>query len=102
MEVFSAIILLILLVVGYFIPWIVAKYRDHPQEGSIFLLNLFLGWTFLGWVIAAVWSASTFTASKVVKKEGETISCPDCAEKINKAAKKCRFCGLMLTNEEHI
>ncbi len=40
----------------YFIPWIIAIYRDHPQIKSIFVIDLFLGWTFLGWVIALAWS----------------------------------------------
>jgi len=32
--------------------------RSHHNAATIFLLNLFLGWTFLGWVIALVWSAT--------------------------------------------
>ena len=42
----------------YFLPLIVAHRRKHPQENSIALLNIFLGWTFVGWVIALVWSVS--------------------------------------------
>ena len=41
----------------YFLPWFVALSRSkkqHPQQGSIFVLNLFLGWTFLGWVVALI------------------------------------------------
>lgn len=52
---------LLLLVIGgalYFLPWIVAYRRDHPNCNAIALLNLFLGWTFLGWVLALVWSAT--------------------------------------------
>ena len=41
----------------YFIPALVAWGRRHHATVSIFLLNLFLGWTFLGWVAALVWSA---------------------------------------------
>ena len=42
----------------YFLPTIVAGWRNHPNGGSIFLLNLLLGWTFIGWVVSLVWSAS--------------------------------------------
>ena len=45
----------------YFLPWFVAlsrKQKQHPQQGSIFVLNLFLGWTFLGWVAALIWAVS--------------------------------------------
>ncbi|MFT8736379.1 MAG: superinfection immunity protein [Zymomonas mobilis] len=54
----AAIFIIILLAI-YFIPTLVANSRNHKNTMSIFLLNLFLGWTFLGWVAALVWS---FTA----------------------------------------
>lgn len=43
-------ILLLLLV--YFLPSIVAWYRKTLHLANIFLLNLLLGWTIVGWVIA--------------------------------------------------
>lgn len=43
----------------YFLPWIVARGRAHPNSLAIFMLNLFLGWTFLGWVIALVWACTS-------------------------------------------
>lgn len=53
------IIFLVLAAIGiYFLPAIVASYRDHHQANAIAILNLFLGWTFIGWVIALVWSAT--------------------------------------------
>jgi len=42
----------------YFLPDWVAQSRGHPERGSIFILNLFLGWTFLGWVAALIWANS--------------------------------------------
>ena len=42
----------------YFLPGLVAYFRDHHNTASIMLLNLFLGWTLLGWVGALIWSAS--------------------------------------------
>jgi len=52
--------LLVILIFMYFIPWVVASVRKHPQQNSIMVLNLFLGWTFIGWVIALIWAVSAF------------------------------------------
>ena len=38
----------------YFAPTIVALVRHKRNTISIFLLNLFLGWTLIGWIIALV------------------------------------------------
>ena len=54
------ILFLILLTVSlliYFIPSLVAAFREHHNAVPILLLNIFLGWTFIGWVWALVWSA---------------------------------------------
>jgi hypothetical protein len=40
----------------YFLPSIVALARSKRDLLSIFLLNLFLGWTFIGWIVALVWA----------------------------------------------
>lgn len=51
----SIIIFLILFaMVVYFLPIIVAFIRKNNNCLTIFILNLFLGWTFVGWVIALV------------------------------------------------
>lgn len=52
------IIMLAAMVALYFLPGLVAYFRDHHNTASIMLLNLFLGWTLLGWVGALIWSAS--------------------------------------------
>jgi hypothetical protein len=49
---------LALLTLAYFIPTFVASARRHSNWSSIFVLNIFLGWTFIGWVVALVWSVS--------------------------------------------
>jgi ABC-type transport system involved in cytochrome c biogenesis permease component len=48
--------LLLVLIVPYLAPAIVAFSRGHQQKWAILALDLFLGWTFLGWVGALVWS----------------------------------------------
>ena len=53
--------LLMLAVLGiglYLLPWIVATNRGHRNSGAILVLNLFLGWTFFGWVMALVWACT--------------------------------------------
>ena len=42
----------------YFAPTIVALARHKRNTLSIFLLNLFLGWTLIGWIIALVWAST--------------------------------------------
>ena len=43
----------------YFLPAIVAGFRNHPNTAGIIILNFFLGWTLVGWVVAMVWSVSS-------------------------------------------
>jgi hypothetical protein len=40
----------------YFIPTLIAFYKKKRNRDIIFVLNLFLGWTFLGWLGALVWA----------------------------------------------
>lgn len=42
----------------YFLPTVVALVRHKRNTLSIFLLNLFLGWTLIGWIIALVWAST--------------------------------------------
>ncbi len=51
---FAEVVLICLLT--YFFPSIVAAARRKKNLGAIFALNLLLGWTFIAWVIALVWS----------------------------------------------
>lgn len=57
MEGFIAIALVVLLV-PYFIPTVVAISRDHPSKGGIIVVNVLLGWTILGWIVSLAWSLS--------------------------------------------
>lgn len=40
----------------YFVPALIARQRQHPNQEAIVVLNLFGGWTGLGWIIALVWA----------------------------------------------
>lgn len=48
--------LFIFAIAAYFTPSIVAAVNEKKNGLSIFLLNLFLGWTVFGWIIALVWA----------------------------------------------
>ena len=52
----SSIVGLIIVLLLYFIPSVVAFVRHHHNQWAIFALNLLLGWTVLGWIGALVWS----------------------------------------------
>jgi hypothetical protein len=54
----SSSVWLVVLLVGYLAPILIASHREHPQLGPISVVNIFLGWTVLGWVIALAWSCS--------------------------------------------
>lgn len=48
----------ILLGALYFLPAFVGIMRGHHNAGSIFVIDLFLGWTLIGWVVALAMACS--------------------------------------------
>ena len=51
--------LLCLMLVGllfYLLPGVIAVLRGHHNAFAILLLNVLLGWTFVGWAVALVWA----------------------------------------------
>ncbi|WP_405403633.1 superinfection immunity protein [Streptomyces sp. NBC_01104] len=42
---------------AYFVPVFVAFSRGVPNKGSVFVVNLFLGWTVVGWIVALAMAA---------------------------------------------
>lgn len=40
----------------YFLPTIIAVLRERHDKISIFLVNLFLGWSLIGWIVALIWA----------------------------------------------
>lgn len=43
----------------YFLPSVVAVARKVRHQGSVVVVNLFLGWTFIGWVVALAMACRT-------------------------------------------
>lgn len=38
----------------YFLPFLVAYFRDSTNKLAVFLVNFFFGWSVLGWVAALI------------------------------------------------
>ena len=70
----SALILGVLL---YFLPWLVAATNKKKNAQAIGALNLLLGWTLVGWVVALVWALtvdpSTPDESSQNKRVGQRL-----------------------------
>jgi hypothetical protein len=54
----SSLIFLLFSIGLYFAPTFIAYNQERRNALSIFILNLFLGWTFLGWVGALIWAVA--------------------------------------------
>jgi len=50
------ILFYILVTTLYFLPTIMAIVTKQHNVLSIFVINLFLGWTVVGWVLALSWA----------------------------------------------
>ena len=60
----AAIIFLIFALFLYFVSAIIALDRKLLNFGSIFIVNLFLGWTFIGWVGTLAWALAGTAQTK--------------------------------------
>jgi membrane protein implicated in regulation of membrane protease activity len=60
-QVFLIILALCGVLYLYFMPFAIAYARGHKYTKTVFLLNLFFGWTGLVWIALLVWS---FTGKK--------------------------------------
>lgn len=50
----------------YLLPWAIAATRNKSNQGGIFVLNFFLGWSFIGWVVSLVMACGTDPQTNVV------------------------------------
>lgn len=72
MEIFAFLILILISICLYFIPFIIGAIRGIKNSMSVFFLNLFLGWTVIGF-FALIFYAS-LTNAKSSESVGEFIS----------------------------
>ena len=61
-KLFIALVLIVVVVglLVYFVPTMIAKMRGHPDTSKIFLTNLFFGWTIVGLIGSVVWACSAY------------------------------------------
>ena len=70
------IIVLLIAIIIYFIPFIIALVRKVRNQISVFFLNLFLGWTVTGFFVLIFYASLTNATSNVsvvdwVKSKGK-------------------------------
>jgi hypothetical protein len=55
----GVVVLVILLIGVYMLPTIIGSVRKVVNIGSVFAINLLLGWTLIGWVVALAMACRT-------------------------------------------
>jgi Superinfection immunity protein len=60
------IIMLLLIVLIYMLPTLIAFGREHPHRQDIIVVNLLLGWTLIGWIAVFLWALLTRTEEEPV------------------------------------
>jgi hypothetical protein len=81
----------IVVVGAYFLPTLIAYWRNHPSRNAIAILNITVGWTIIGWGVAMIWAVAWGRPILAARHP-----CPHCAEAILPAATVCRYCGSAL------
>lgn len=56
MDIVNAISLTVVGLAFYFLPWLIAKGREHQNSLAIFWTNALLGWIGIGWIAALLWA----------------------------------------------
>jgi Superinfection immunity protein/zinc-ribbon domain len=114
---------LLIVVLPYFLPTIIAIAKKKRNAGAIALLNIFLGWTIIGWIVAMVWAftadAPTVTITNVSNYPSApppaipapptmgaaqgtgaspaAVFCQSCGAKLQPGAQFCPSCGRHIT-----
>lgn len=65
MNVVPALFMASIVIAVYFVPSIVAHFRQHHNFAAIVATNVLLGWTALGWIVALVWALTAVRAPAV-------------------------------------
>ncbi|MCZ6556378.1 MAG: superinfection immunity protein [SAR324 cluster bacterium] len=56
--VFLGIIFLVGAALIYFVPAMIAWFRQHQSFAAVLMLNALLGWTVVGWIAILLWALS--------------------------------------------
>ncbi len=52
----------------YFLPMLVAQYREQEHLFGVFALNLVFGWTGIGWLAMLIWAA-VYRGPRLTRRE---------------------------------
>lgn len=99
MDVFTGLVVLVVLAALYFLPFLIATQRKHHQQNSILILNFFLGWTFLGWVVALAMAVSHTDSVTPVSRSvaAKSARCSECGAPNLPTATRCERCGVQFS-----
>lgn len=88
------IALLILAVVFYFLPALIADKRNAANSSTIGWINLFFGWTILGWLGMLIWAVTDApeAAETAERVDPQLRDCPACYSRIDPRATICPHC----------
>jgi len=75
----------------YFLPAILGRNKRHA--GTIFLLNVFLGWTVVGWIVALVWACTPDALPVPVLVGASVCYCNRCGKPQFVGGRYCSGCG---------
>jgi Superinfection immunity protein len=70
MSIVIAVAVYLACAVAYFAPAIVARRRRVTNAGSVFVVDLLLGWTVVGWIVALAMALRTSTLPPDGKRNG--------------------------------
>jgi Superinfection immunity protein len=69
MDILAIIIVVTLFLALYFLPFIIARRKNHPNKIAIFICNLVFAGTGLGWLICMIWAISFKVTQSVISVE---------------------------------
>lgn len=88
------IIGLIVVMAMYFLPTIIASSRKVTNIGSVFVINLLLGWSVIGWIVALAMAVKTKTPQVVVVTSSAPLpTCAKCGTTLTPGQQYCSNCG---------
>ena len=118
MELIPGLLLILLLLLIYILPISLAYKNKIRNRHSLYVVNIFLGWTLIGWVVCLAWSVSSSredapsgssyrqslwqqptqqTSMKEptgkVYQDWEKIACAKCGQTFDPDMKSCPHCG---------
>ena len=78
----------------YFLPTIIATSRKVTNTGSVFVINLLLGWSVIGWVVALAMAVKSKTPQVVMMTSSASLpACAKCGVNLTPGQQFCSNCG---------